>query len=114
MLLEHMAADDRPVNIFRGIDADAFGSARLGRARFEIFDEPGDAAILRAADANALLHAGRRIRRARARLRVRHVDRIVLRDEDAARPAELLPLVEEASVLIEDLDPVVHPVADKK
>ena len=35
-------------------------------------------------------------------------------DVDAARPAELLPLIEELAVLVEDLDAVVLAVADEQ
>src|SRR5262249_43828733 len=42
------------------------------------------------------------------------VDRVVLRDEDAARPPELTPLVEHTAVLIEDLNAVVLAVADQQ
>ena len=48
------------------------------------------------------------------RLGVRHVERVVLVDEEPARPAELGPGVEERSVLVEDLDPVVGAVADEQ
>jgi hypothetical protein len=46
-----------------------------------------------------------------ARLRVGDVDDVVA-DIDAARPAELLPLGDEFSVLIENLDAVVRPVGN--
>ena len=48
------------------------------------------------------------------RFGVGHVDHVVLVDEDAARPAELRPLVDELAVLIEDLDPVVVAIADEQ
>ena len=41
---------------------------------------------------------------------ISHVNRVVLRDEDTARPAELFPLCQELSILIENLDPVVFPI----
>ena len=46
----------------------------------------------------------------RARLGVGDIEDIVLADEDAARPAELLPLVDEFPLLVEDLNPIVTPV----
>ena len=48
------------------------------------------------------------------RLGIGDVDRVVFRDRDAARPAELRPLVEKLAVLIEDLDAVVVAIADKE
>ena len=39
---------------------------------------------------------------------------VVLVDVDAARPAELRPLLDELAVLIEDLDAVVAAVADEQ
>ena len=50
----------------------------------------------------------------RARLGVGDVEHVVLVDEDAARPAELRPLVDELAVLVEDLDAVVAAVADEQ
>src|SRR5213593_4561637 len=38
----------------------------------------------------------------------------VLIDVNPARPAELFPLCDELAVLVEDLDPVVVPVADEQ
>src|SRR5439155_19909849 len=43
-----------------------------------------------------------------------HVDRVVARDVDAARPAELMPDVEQLAVLIEDLNAVVLAIADEQ
>src|SRR5262249_61244361 len=42
------------------------------------------------------------------------VERVVLVDKHSARPAELLPLFEKFSILIEDLDPIVPPVTNKQ
>src|SRR5581483_1318627 len=112
-------ADFRPVDDAVGVGRDALGRARRPRAvrvRFRIGDERGDAAVARAADADAAFSA--RVVAVLAfdvaRLRVGHVQRVVPIDEEAARTAELLPLGEEAAVLIEDLDPVVAPVGDEQ
>src|SRR5689334_354380 len=58
-------------------------------------------AVARAADAEPALVGGIAVR---VRLRIGHVDGVVGGDEDAARTAELPPLLEELSVLVEDLD----------
>src|SRR5258708_27021511 len=87
--------------------ADAFeGTEVLG-----FLDEPGDLAVLGAADPDALLEA--RIGLV-ARLRVGDIDAVVLVDPDPARPAELLPLGEELAVLVEDLKAVVGAVGDEQ
>ena len=72
-----------------------------------------DLAVLGAADADAALPAVVVLRH-RLGFRVGDVDHVVLVDEDAARPAELLPLVDELAVLIEDLDAVVVAIADEE
>src|SRR5262249_36391135 len=71
--------------------------------------------VPRAANPDALLDAGQLVRAgvAALRLRVGHVHRVVGGDEDAARPPELPPLIEETAVLIEDLDAIVLPVPGK-
>ena len=45
---------------------------------------------------------------------VGQVERVVLVDEYPARPAELLPLFEKFSVLVENLDPIVSAVTNKQ
>src|SRR3954452_5334686 len=87
----------------------------IGRGRFLIFDERGDAAIPRAADADAFLDPRQLVSAGvGTRLGIGDVDGVVFGDEDPARPAELAPLVQECAVLIEDLDPVVLAVADEQ
>src|SRR5262249_23084344 len=54
-----------------------------------------------------------RVRR-RARLRVGAVERVVLRDEDAAETAERLRLLEELAALIEDLQADVAAIGDEQ
>ena len=51
---------------------------------------------------------------ARAGFRVGDVEVVVLVDEHAARPAELRPLLDELSALIEDLDAVAAAAADEE
>src|SRR2546426_2483063 len=45
---------------------------------------------------------------------VAQVEVVVLVDKQSARPAELLPFFEKFSVLVEDLDPIVAPIANKQ
>ena len=52
--------------------------------------------------------------RDRLRFRIGHINHVILVDIDAARPAELRPLVDEIAVLIENLDAVVLPVTDQQ
>src|SRR5581483_6427968 len=104
-------ADLRAVDDAVHVGCDPFGRARRARAvgvRFRIRNERGDAAVLRAADADAALPSGVVAVLAFdvARLRVGDIQRVVPVDEEPARTAELLPLGDEAAVLIEDLDPV--------
>ena len=49
-----------------------------------------------------------------ARLGVRHDERVVAQDRDAARPPEVAPLVDELQIAIEDLDAVVRAIGNKQ
>src|SRR3954468_1205817 len=87
----------------------------IGRGRFHVLDEGRYASVAGAADADAFPGSGQLVRAGvGARLRVGDVDRVVLRDGDAARPPELAPFGQEASFLIENLDTVVLPIADEQ
>src|SRR5256885_5459259 len=110
VLLQHPAADDRAIHIAPCVDADALRPTVLGHRRLDVLDEIFDRAVFRAADPDPLLPA--RVVRA-PRFRIGDIDAVVARDVDPAGPAELLPLIDEAPVLIEDLDSVVRAVADK-
>src|SRR5437660_6422706 len=70
----------------------------------------GDLAVLRAPYIDASLEPWILLV---IRLRISHVDIVFLIDVDSAGAAELLPLIEEASILIEDLDSTVPTVAHK-
>src|ERR1700730_8317777 len=48
------------------------------------------------------------------RFGVGHVNGVMLVDENSARPAELLPLRDVVSVLVEDLNPIVVAISDEK
>src|SRR5260370_6944902 len=50
----------------------------------------------------------------RFRFRVGHVNDVVLVDGNSARPAELLPLRDVVSFLVEDLDPIVIAIPDEQ
>src|SRR5580704_5728840 len=89
------------------VDGDAFRHFRLRIGRG---DEGRHLAVLDAADADALPE--RRVHFV-ARLRVGDIEDVVA-DIDAARTAELLPLGDEFSVLIENLHAIVRPVGDVK
>src|SRR5260370_25540968 len=84
------------IDIASIVRADAFERTQLLGFR----NEGGDLLVLDGSDPDALLEA--RIGLG-VRLRIGHVDGVVLVDVDAARPAELLPLVEELAVLVTDL-----------
>src|SRR6266516_239642 len=71
----------------------------------------GTIAVFCAADSQASLEAWIE---GGIRLRVDDVDRVVLIDGNAAGPAELFPLVEEFSVLVEDLDSVIRAIGHEK
>src|SRR5262245_4335033 len=87
----------------------------IGSGRLGVFDERGNRPIFGAADANPFLRSGDLVRAGiGTRFGVGDVDRVVLGDEYAARPAELPPLVEKAAVLIEDLDAVVLAIGDEQ
>src|SRR5207244_4207079 len=86
-------------------------SLRTNRKR--IRNEIPHHAVSRAADTDAARPVGAGPVHA-ARFGVRDINIVVLVDVYPARPAELIPGVEQFHVLIEDLDPVVAAVADEK
>src|SRR5207248_9056894 len=89
------------VDIAHRIGSDAFhaGVIVLVWFGFDERDQCRDLAVLCAADSKASLEPWIE---AGVRLRIHDVDRVVLIDGNAAGPAELLPLVEELSVLVEN------------
>src|SRR5262245_48708351 len=98
------------VEVARGIRHDTF--SRAGGLFFgaEGRDKDRDLAVLGAADANP----GSDTRVVfRVRLMIGYIKDVVAVDVDSARPAELLPLSDEISLLIEALAPVVAAVADE-
>src|SRR5712691_2576451 len=95
----------------RGVGRNTFRHVGAGR---DFGDEGHHLAVLRAADANALLEAGVDLAAVVARLMVGRIDVVALVDVEAARAPELLPLLEEFAILIEDLDAVVGAIGDEQ
>src|SRR5713101_4448842 len=87
------------------------GGKALRSAGAGVANEGRDAAVARAADANAL--AERRINFF-TRLRIGDVQRVLLVDKKSTRSAELLPGVDKSPVLVKYLDPVIGPVRHKQ
>src|SRR6267378_2065686 len=113
-VLHHpLRSDLGAVDVALSVGRDAFGGAGTGGVLVGIRNESRHLAVLGAADPDAALPVGARLVD-RARLRIRNIDDIVLVDVDAARAAELRPLVDEVAVLIEDLDAVVAAVAKEQ
>jgi uncharacterized protein YbjT (DUF2867 family) len=112
---EHLAADDGAVDVAARIDTDALRARVIGGRRLHVLDERRHDARFRAADTNPLANAGELARAGIGpRLGIGDVDRVVLGDGDAARPAELMPLRDEPALLIEDLNAVVLAIADEQ
>src|SRR5438309_3938201 len=100
------------INVTQGIRGDAFDTGVVVTVGvwLDEWKHRRDLAVLGAPDVDASLES--RILLG-IRLRIGHVDVVFLIDVDAAGAAELLPLIEEAAVLIEDLDSAVPAVAHK-
>src|SRR5882757_8547506 len=113
VLVDPLGAGLGPENIARGVHRDAFGGAGGGCLFRRVRNEGGHDGIADAADPDAALPSVMVLRH-RFRFGIGDIDGVVLVDEDAARPAELRPLVDEVAVLVEDLDAVVAAVAEKQ
>src|SRR5262245_5322467 len=113
VLLDLSRTHLRTVDVTGRVDDDALSCARAGGVLIGIGDEVHLLAVFRTADANAALPV-LVVTRDRLRLGIGDVDHVVLVDVDAARTAELVPLVEELAVLIEDLHAVVVAIADEQ
>src|SRR5579872_401498 len=111
VLFQILRPNFRAINGALGIYRDAFGCAGVGGICHRVWNERNHGTILDESDPHASFPTGMVVR---IRFRVSHVDHIVLVDEDSARAAELRPLLDELSVLVEDLDAVVGAVADEK
>ena len=100
----------RSVHVPPRVGRHAFSGRRGFVLRSGNGNEHLDAAVSGAADPNALLKPGVHLL---VRLRVGYIDRVACVNENAARAAELLPLVQEFPVLVEDLNATVTAVADE-
>src|SRR4029077_9933151 len=108
--------DFRPIEVPIRVGSHPFRGAAGSRpgaflCRHRVRDQRGDLAVIGIADPQAPLEAGilRRIG-----FGIGDVDDVVAVDEDAARPAELLPFRDEFPILVEDLDAIVGAVADEQ
>src|SRR5262245_57690489 len=115
MPLEHLSSHDRAVNVAAAVDTEAFGARVIASRGFHILDECGHSAVLRAADTDALLGSHQLMCAGiRTRLRIGDVHRVVFRDVNPARTAELPPFGDVLPILIEDLNAIVLAVADEQ
>src|SRR6266478_2035732 len=113
-VLHHCLPDTfRPVNVAAGIRANAFGrtGVRMVGVWFRVRNKRRHRAVFGAPDANAPLKPWVPCA---IRFVIGHVNDVILVDENPAGLAELLPLIEKFSILIEDLDPVVSAVGDEE
>src|SRR5262249_14699721 len=112
VLHQALRADLRPVDVALGIGGDAFRRAGAGGLLHRIGNERRHRAVPGAADPDPALPAVMVLGN-RFRFGIRHIEDVVLVDEEPARAAELRPLVDEIAVLVEDLDAVVVAVAEE-
>src|SRR6516162_1817920 len=110
VLHQPLGTDLGAVDVACGIGRHALRGAGGGRLLDRVGNEACHHAVADAADPDAALPAVV-ILRHRFGFGIGHVDDVVLVDEDAARPAELIPHIEQGAVLVPDLDAVVLPVA---
>src|SRR5262249_26495165 len=103
----------RDVNDTVPIDRHTLSPAGLALSDWiRVGNKEADSAITFVPDAKATLH--HRVHFGRVRLRVGAVERARRVDENAARPAELLPFREESALLIEFLDAIVAAIGDEQ
>src|SRR5262245_12966789 len=93
------------------VGRDAFRHVGVGR---DFRNERHHLAVLRAADANALLEAGIDLAAVITRLVIGRIHVVVSIDVEAARAPELLPFLEELAVLIENLDAIVDAISHEQ
>src|SRR5262249_21396936 len=105
----YFRAKDVAVDICRDTLGGACSAGLVRRVR----NKRSDRAVTDASDPDAAFPVFMR-RRNRPRLGIGDIDDVVLVDEDAARPAELVPLVDEVPLLVENLDAVVAAVAEEE
>ena len=115
MAFQHAAANHAAVDVALRVDANALGAGVIRGGRLHVLDEGGDAAVARAANANALLDA-RQLARTGVDwpgFSIGDIDRVVGGNGNAARPSELPPLVEHLALLVVDHDAIVLAIADE-
>src|SRR5208283_2792898 len=100
-------------NVALRIRRDAFGGAGAGDLFHRVRNERCHCAIVHAPDPDAALPAVM-VPGNGFRFGIGDIDDVVLVDEYAARPAELMPLGDVVAVLVEDLDAGVVAVADER
>src|SRR5258705_239985 len=113
-VFHHCCPDNfRPVNVAAGIRANACGrtGVRVVGVWFRVRNKRRHRAVFGAPDANAPLKTWVPCA---IRFVIGHVNDVILVDENPAGLAELLPLIEKFSILIEDLDPVVSAVSNEQ
>src|SRR3954453_3474233 len=105
--------DFRPINVSLRIRGDALGRARAGRPLHRIRNEPCHDAVADSSNSDAALPTVV-VLGYRFRFRIGDIDHVLLVDEDTAWAAELEPLVDVVSVLVENLDAVVLTIANEE
>src|SRR6266853_1881619 len=113
VLVHPLGPDFGAENVAHGIRGDALGGAGAGDLFHRVRNERRYRAVVHAPDPDAALPAVV-IFRDGFRFGIGDIDDVVLVDEYAARPAELMPLGDVVAVLVEDLDAVVVAVADEE
>src|SRR5262249_47322412 len=112
VLLHVLGANLGAKDVALRICGDAFGRTRDCSAWRRIGNERRHRSVARAADADTTLPARmRRVRAALGGFGIGDVQIVPCIDEDAAGPAELLPLFDELTVLIENLNAIVAAIA---
>src|SRR5580765_3134461 len=113
VFLQRTRAHFRSVDVAGTVRRDALSGARARWILGRVGNERDHFPILRAANADTSLPVRARLLHG-AGLRIGDVNAVLLVDVDAARPAELIPRVEQLAVLIENFDSVVASIADEQ
>ena len=111
MPLHLLASDGGRIHVALRVNPAALGPAVREVPRLDVHRVVRNDPRQRTADTEALLPA--RVVEA-VRLGVEHVNLVVVGDVDAARPAELPPLVDVFAIAGPDQDAVVTPIGDKQ
>src|SRR5262245_43226412 len=101
----------RAIHVTGGIHSHAFSCSSLGTCRLMTGNKEADFAVLRASNPHAFLPtrmAGG------AGFRVDRIQRVVFVDVNPADAAELLPLRQKFSILVEDLEAHIPAIGNKQ